>query len=265
MSRLHLTRRGLVTKTATFPTITRDKGLQEVASNLLLKCDGDNGSIVLTDDSINNLQFTRVGNAQISTEQSKFGGSSAKFDGSGDHFTTPYNSQFDLGIDNWTLELWYYPLTVTGDKTLIMINSHPSSSYASIRIAAANAQFRLLCANPSSTWINANLTANVLTANQWHHIAATRNGSTFTLWVNGINRLSYTSTVSLYNPSGATVVGQDPSTAASSVNGYIDSVRFIKNTVVYTANFTPPTEELTNTVMAPTIVTNNIYGVNQRY
>ena len=55
---------------------------------LLLHCDGANTSTVFTDKSLTANVVTAYGNAAISTTQSKFGGSSAYFDGSGDYLTT---------------------------------------------------------------------------------------------------------------------------------------------------------------------------------
>jgi len=52
--------------------------------SLLLNGNGTNGSTTFTDSSVNNHTITRNGNAQISTTQSKFGGSSMYFDGNGD-------------------------------------------------------------------------------------------------------------------------------------------------------------------------------------
>ena len=47
-----------------------------------------------------------VGNAQISTAQSKVGGSSLYLDGTGDYLTIPTNTSFNLGNVNFTIECW---------------------------------------------------------------------------------------------------------------------------------------------------------------
>jgi hypothetical protein len=49
--------------------------------SLLLHGDGTNGSTTITDNSPTPKTVTAVGNAQISTAQSKFGGASILFDG----------------------------------------------------------------------------------------------------------------------------------------------------------------------------------------
>ena len=52
--------------------------------SLLLHGDGTNGSTTIVDSSSSSKTVTAVGDAQISTAQSKFGGSSIYFDGTGD-------------------------------------------------------------------------------------------------------------------------------------------------------------------------------------
>ena len=51
--------------------------------------------------------ITTYGDAQVSTAQSKFGGASALFDGSGDGLIVPASSSFAFGTGNWTIELWF--------------------------------------------------------------------------------------------------------------------------------------------------------------
>ena len=77
-------------------------------NSLLLHGDGTNGSTTFKDDSINNHTITAYGNAQISTTQSKFGGASMKFDGSGDYLAIADNDDFELGSSDFTLEAWVY-------------------------------------------------------------------------------------------------------------------------------------------------------------
>ena len=60
---------------------------------VLLHFNGSNESQVFTDSSPSPHTFSAVGNAQISTAQSKFGGSSYLGDGNGDYITCPYDAQ----------------------------------------------------------------------------------------------------------------------------------------------------------------------------
>jgi hypothetical protein len=48
---------------------------------------------------------TRSGNAQIDTAQSKFGGASGLFDGTGDYLTVTHATDFDFAGD-FTIDMW---------------------------------------------------------------------------------------------------------------------------------------------------------------
>jgi len=73
--------------------------------SLLLNANGADNSTVFTDTSPTPKTVTAVGNAKISTSQSKFGGSSMYFDGTGDYLTSPSSTDFDLG-GTYTVEFW---------------------------------------------------------------------------------------------------------------------------------------------------------------
>ena len=86
-----------------------------------------------------------------------------------------------------------------------------------------------------SVKINSAGTFQVLTTNKWHHIALTRSGSTFTIWVDGINRasgnISRDLTSKSYNfalPNFQRLIPDDV---------YIQDLRLYKGVVKYTSNF----------------------------
>src|SRR3972149_9214360 len=63
-------------------------------TKLLLHMDGANGSTTFTDEM--GQAVTANGNAQISTAQSKFGGASGLFDGTGDYLSVPASADWDF-------------------------------------------------------------------------------------------------------------------------------------------------------------------------
>jgi hypothetical protein len=81
--------------------------------SLLLHGDGTNGSTTIVDSSSSPKAVTAVGDAQISTAQSKFGGSSIAFDGTGDYLSISSNTALDLG-STWTIEFFVYLNTLGG-------------------------------------------------------------------------------------------------------------------------------------------------------
>ena len=75
-------------------------------TELLLPFDGSNGATSTSDLSDNNHPITFAGNTQILTAQSKFGGSSCYFDGTGDYLTIPAHDDWGFGTGPYTIECW---------------------------------------------------------------------------------------------------------------------------------------------------------------
>ena len=85
--------------------------------SLLLHGNGTNGSTTITDSSPSPKTVTAVGNAQISTAQSKFGGSSIAFDGTGDYLSVPNDGTLQMGSVDFTIEFWIYFNSLSGYQT----------------------------------------------------------------------------------------------------------------------------------------------------
>src|SRR5690606_34123168 len=69
----------------------------------LLHFNGSNGSTTFTDEK--GVGWTASGDAEISTAQSKFGGSSLSLDGTGDWLDAS-NAGFTFGTGDFTIEAW---------------------------------------------------------------------------------------------------------------------------------------------------------------
>ena len=210
-----------------------DTNINEVS--LLLHGNGTNGSTTITDSSLTPKTVTAVGNAQISTAQSKFGGASIAFDGNGDYLTVPDSPDWDVN-GNYTLEFWArIPEQSTAGYTLAYLgtNSIGGSSGFAIGHYLGNLAVRL---NGSSIVSS----TTPITINTWQHIAIVWAGATLKGYVNGVEVLSgssanTTTTTNLRIGNGEDL---DPNRW---FNGYIDDLRITKGVARYTANFTPPT------------------------
>jgi len=224
---------------------------------LLLHMDGTDASTVFEDDNgvRSKKAITAFGNAQVDTAQSKFGGASAAFDGTGDYLLTA-PSNYDLSGD-FTIESWFYQNTTStalkifdgrgaesaqgGNGTLtladvLMVDNAGGSVGGTYRI-----RFFVDGAERNST--------SQSHANQvWHHMAMVRSGTTFTFYVNGISYGTYTqSPVKNYSAVMSDyfqVIGASFATGGF-WNGWLDEIR-ISNTARYTANFTPSTTPFVN-------------------
>ena len=75
---------------------------------LLLPLNGSNSATSTSDSSDEGNSITFNGNAQISTAQSKFGGSSLLLDGAGDYLQVANQDYFDFASNDFTIECWFY-------------------------------------------------------------------------------------------------------------------------------------------------------------
>ena len=161
------------------------------------------------------------------------------FDGTGDYLTPPGNTDFTLGTGDFTIECWVYPKTYGGifqffDSSIL----DNSTSGPAIGIDVNDNSWAIRY-GASSTLD----TTNIATLNVWSHIAYVRNSSVTRLYVNGkeIGSVSDSTDYSANYP----VIGGWYNTSFL-LNGFISNFRVVKGTAVYTANFTAPTEPLTN-------------------
>jgi len=213
--------------------------------SLLLHGNGPNGSTVFTDNSPSPKTVTAVGNAQISTAQSKFGEASIAFDGTDDYLTVPNTgAPGDLGAGNFTVECWTYLLSRI-NTTPCIIGNYSTFAAGSFAIFAGNqsassgnTRYQLALNGTGFPSIN----AGTIVYDAWAHIAVVRNGSTITFYVDGTSIGSTTNTANLSGTTGSLWIGTTgDSLTTGEINGYIDDLRITKGIARYTANFTPPT------------------------
>ncbi len=201
----------------------------------------------ITDATAKN-DLETVGNAQISTTQSKFGGSSMYFDGNGDNLSSPTSPNLDMGTGNFTVEAWVYVSSRTLNYPLIVGNNNGSYSAGAIALTNSNNdsasyfdKFVLAVYDIATPTLVASSTNSL---NTWYHLAIVRNGTTLTMYRDGVSVASTTiSSAAVFNwgKSGLRVGGGNWDAAQSYFNGYIDDLRITKGYARYTANFTAPT------------------------
>lgn len=226
-----------LTLSAFAPVVSNGGGTDPDFSNvsLLLPLDGANGSTTITDESNNGLAVTVLSNAAISTAQSKFGGASCAFDGSFDCLSVASSTVLDLPGD-FTIEFFAY-LNFGGNFGLI---SRPNGSNINpLRIDTSSGALRLFA---SSNGTSHDLTQSGLgtpTTGTWQHIALTRSGSTWRIFIEGTQTGTFTSSLTPFTSTDPLIVGAR-STAANSLDGFMDEVRITKGVARYTSGFTPP-------------------------
>ena len=215
--------------------------------SLLCHFNGVNGSTTFTDNSKNNTTFTVNGNSQISILQSKFGGASAYFDGTGDYLSSPSVSDFAFGTGNFTIECWIYSSDVSFAtqrgflQTSDTVGGLKTSFTTGIIIGAGSPVNGALFATVAGT--NVGSSTAVITTNTWYHIALVRNSGTSTLYVNGTSVGSASTTG---NCSGTYLAIGGYYNTSYLYQGYLDELRITKGVARYTSNFTPQKYEFPN-------------------
>jgi len=223
--------------------------------SLLMKADGANNSTTFADSSTNALTVSRTGNAVISTTQSKYGGSSAYFDGNGDYLSLGAQAAaapFEFGAGAFTIEAWIKPDStanngaIYGNYGRTVGGANRAGSHI-LRLQSGKIQFYIFAATP----IDLQGTSTIPT-NAWTHVAITRSGTIFRVFVNGVLERVLASSVSLtsdpVNPPTAGAYWQfaDAIEPTSYFNGYIDDFRITKGVARYTTNFALPGSHMTS-------------------
>lgn len=199
----------------------------------LLHMNGADASTTFTD--VKGKTFTAFGNAQIDTAQSQYGGASGLFDGTGDYLSTSSSADFDLFGGAFTVECWIRVSASTPADCIWHIES-ASNSYLSVFVDSLAIKMYSIVAGAGGGF---KITTSAISVNTWTHIALTKTGSTFTLWVNGAS--GGTSTTTTYPTGNMPLYIARSGTAATSQDflGWIDDFRVTKGVCRYTAGFSP--------------------------
>jgi hypothetical protein len=206
-------------------------------TKLLLPFDGVNSATTTNDLSNSNHAATFVGNAQISTAQSKFGGSSLYVDGTGDYLTLLDSSDWDVGNQSFTAECWIYPVA-SPNQPIIMGQWNNPYSWALMFSNNSNRYLRF--AFKVGAAYNDNISSTAVALNTWSHVALVRDtNNVFNMYLNGVS--IYNTTITGTADAAASVFSVGGNAAGTNFNGYIDSLRFTKGMARYTSTFTPPT------------------------
>jgi len=214
----------------------------------LLPFDGTNGATSTTDLSERGNTVTFGGDAEISTAQSKFGGSSLSLDGNGDYVDLPQATN-QLVSEDFTIEFWFRINSGAGSETVGLFGSYYTTPSGKGMIMASSATYNQVYFQwhyGAADWAYLNRTQGTRTAlsnNTWYHVAVTRSGSTWRLFLNGTQEDSVTQSDQLTDSGSTTRLGNyGPSaTASHGLNGYIEDFRITRGVARYTSNFTAPT------------------------
>lgn len=185
-----------------------------------------------------------VGNAQVSTAQSKFGGASALFDGTGDYLTVENIAGGITG--DLTFEFWVRFIDLPGSGAFRMV-AGDGTAVRYLGVLNDGGTYRWEVSFASGQYVERFTTS--LSTGVWYHIALTKSGSTLKMYQEGtaltsaVSFNTMTADKTLFT-SGTNIIGSWL-TSSNFLNGYLDEIR-ISNNVRYTAAFIAPTLPFVN-------------------
>ena len=193
-------------------------------------------------DKTGNHILTLGGDVATSTTQTKFADTSMYFDGSGDYITSDL---IDLSDGDFTVETWVYP-TASGSASstaIVFIGNSNVTIGNDIQLGIYITSTNTFTLRPYSGATDYSMTSSAQSLNTWHHLAITRDGSSFKAFVNG-TQVGTTKTISgSLNAATNSQIGLWTLTGtAIYYTGYIENLQILKGVAKYTANFTPPVQ-----------------------
>ena len=218
--------------------------------------DGSNGATTTTDSSDSNSSLTLQGSTQISTAQSKFGGSSMYVPSSTEQgvYANVAGTTVNLTGD-FTIEYWFHRVQVSYANNMAqLIYGMPLSSSLSgysmvvgyYGSSTSTSQSLMYVSSNGSSWNVASAvqlgTGSLGTVGQWVHIALVRSGSDWSYYVDGTR--TYTGSLgsaAISTPGSYMYLGRAWG-SDSAIEAYYDDFRVTQGLARYSgASFTVPT------------------------
>ena len=225
-------------------------------TKLLLHFDGGEGSVAFTDSGNTGHTVTAAGNAiqvighgataagNVKTEntQKKFGTTAAYFDGTGDYITLPDSLDYSFGTEPWTIDMWVNFSSIAAHSGFFEQYADVNNFIVFYRHTNTNTQFWAVVGGVYKAGYYWAWTPSLDT---WYHMAIVRNGTDFSIYVDGVAQsLTVVNAIgsnAMPNIAAPMIIGKTVS-APALMNGDIDELRISKGIARWTANFTPPTK-----------------------
>jgi hypothetical protein len=159
-------------------------------------------------------------------------GGSGYFDGTGDYLSVANNAAFEFSTGDFTVEAWVYLTSLSSRNSII---SGSASGAFDIQLTVPTYSINVGRNKASYDFI----TSYTLRTFEWNHVAITRESGTIRCFVNG-DLLNSASNIISYGPNGGSTTFGASDATEHFLNGYVNSLRVVKGTAVYTGAFTPP-------------------------
>lgn len=207
----------------------------------LLHMDGAQGSTVFTDKL--GRVWTPSAGVIISTEQSKFGGASAYFNGTSGFLQTPDAADLAPVNNTYTFDFWF---RTTRNNVIQYFAAqapfNPDNSNVAYALMLYNGKIGLFRRTGSDAY-SALIGVTQVAVNTWYHFEVDVVGTNIYLFLNGVLEKTGTQYDNTPNSTAPFCIGRNgiDQYDASLYQGWIDEFRFSNGIARHTANFVPPT------------------------
>jgi hypothetical protein len=204
-------------------------------------------------DATGTMAFTvEAGTPTLNTHAPFMSSNGWFFDGTNDALSIASATALQLEtLSSYTIEFWMY--VMNGANRQQIIGNRPSSAnqgwFVSVGVTANKISF-------SHTGGTGATSTGTIVSSAWNHVAICRNGTSMTIFINGV--LDSTTTISNGTTSTSPIlIGMSgESGTPRPYYGYLSNIR-ISNTAIYTSNFTPSRYSLPVTSQTVLLTCNN--------
>jgi len=190
---------------------------------------------------------TANGNAQIDTAQSKFGGASGLFDGTGDYLSLADSADWVFGTGDFTIDGWvrFNNLPGVGDHQFLyaqfLDDQNGVAWFAQYAGGIYYISFSAVSAGSPIVDVSWNVSA-AFAINTWYHLAIIRSGNYLYLFKDGSQVGSAASLTGIMPDVAASLyIGSTAWSINYAIDGWLDEFRVSKGVARWTSSFTPPT------------------------
>ena len=230
----------------------------------------DKASVYGAPTVTSNVRTVRVGPYNYYPYTKAEHGGSVFIDGTDDYLSVAHSTDHTFGSGLFTLEAWVYMTAYesTGFDTILMKSDGVALDWQFDYKNSAN-QLRFIPYVSNTPDTSSGVATATLGLNQWHHVAASRDGSNnLRIFHNGtlLKTATYSSTIDSDGSATLDIGTRDNNgTHDRFFEGFIADVRVVKGAAVYTSAFTPPTApltEVTNTTLLTCTNKNKFYDAS---
>jgi len=203
----------------------------------------DNAQVNIVNDLSNSSHFVELQADLFYTLSEKmFGDTSGYSDGTGDYIKVTNTADIDTLDDSndWTVEEWVYPTTTAGYQPFFSIRNQGADEGILVYYAHNNYSGKggVWYWNGGAWTVAGAGFDTAVTVDAENHLAFVAESGTYTMYIDGVE--VWSSSFNFVNTGNNIRFGWDD---ANSLTGYIDEIRIVKESAIWTSGFTPPDAE----------------------